>query len=71
MLEDKIFLAKEITPNVSKLIEESKKMIEQKTTLPKIFDYILTHSRNHQEMNISLFLFGIAYQSYKEDNHLK
>jgi hypothetical protein len=71
MIEDKNFLVKEMTPNVLKLVEESKKMIEQRITLPKMFDYILTHSKDHREMNITLFLFGIAYQSYKEDNHLK
>ena len=71
MLDDKLFLEKEITPYVAKLVGEIKTMIAQKATIPTIHHYILKNSRNYQERYITLFLFGMAYQGYKEDNHLK
>lgn len=71
MLDDKLFLEKEITPSVVKLVDEVKKMIPQRTTIPKMYDYILKNSKNYQERYMALFLFGMAYQNYKEDNHLK
>ena len=69
MLEDKIFLEKEITPSVVKLVDEVKKMIAQRATLPKMYDYIMTHSKNYNERYIVLILFGMAYQSYKEERN--
>ena len=71
MLDDKIFFEKEITPNVAKLISESKLMIAQRIPVPKIYKHILQHSKDHREMYITLFLFGMAYQGYKEDLNLK
>jgi hypothetical protein len=46
-------------------------MIAQRIPLPKIYDYILLHSKDYKERYITLFLFGIAYQGYKEDLNLK
>jgi hypothetical protein len=71
MLEDKIFLEKEITPNVARMIDTAKIMINERVPLPKIYKYILTHSQDIRETYITLFLFGLAYRWYKEDNHLK
>jgi len=71
MLEDKIFLQKEITPHVSQLISEVKLMIAQRVPIPKIYEYILLHSKDYRERYITLFLFGVAYQGYKEDLNLK
>ena len=71
MLEDKLFLEKEITPRVAKMISEIKLMIAQRIPIPKIYAYILRNAKDHREMYIILFLFGIAYQGYKEDLNLK
>jgi len=71
MLEDKIFLETEITPRVAKMISEVKLMIAQRIPIPKIHSYILRNAKDHREMYITLFLFGIAYQSYKEDLNLR
>jgi hypothetical protein len=71
MLDDKIFLEKEITPSVAKTVSEIKLMIAQRIPLPKIYNHILTYSKDYRERYILLFLFGIAYQSYKEDNNLR
>lgn len=71
MLEDKIFLEKEITPNVVKVLDDAKVMINERIPLPKIYHYILTHSKDIRETYITLFLFGLAYRWYKEDNNLK
>jgi hypothetical protein len=71
MLEDKIFLEKEITPSVAKLVSEIKIMISGRIPLPKIYEYILRNAKDHREMYMTLFLFGIAYQGYKEDLNLK
>jgi len=71
MLDDKLFLEREVTPYVAKLVDEIKKMIAQKATIPTIYNHILKNSRDYRERNITLFLFGMAYQGYKEDNHLK
>jgi len=71
MLEDKLFFEKEITPHVAKLVSEIKLMIAQRIPFPKIYDYILFHSKDYKERYIVLILFGMAYQGYKEDNHFK
>lgn len=71
MLEDKLFLETEITPRVAKMISEIKLMIAQRIPIPKIYAYILRNAKDHREMYIILFLFGIAYQGYKEDLNLK
>lgn len=71
MLEDKIFLTKEITPSVSKKVSEMKLMIAQRIPLPKIYDHILQNSKDYKERYILLFLLGVAYQGYKEDNNFR
>jgi hypothetical protein len=71
MLEDKVFLEKEITPSVAKLISEIKIMIAGRVPIPKIYAYILRNAKDHREMYMVLFLFGMAYQGYKEDLNLK
>lgn len=71
MLDDKIFLEKEITPHVVKMVSEIKLMIAQRVPLPKIYKHILQYSRDYKERYIVLFLFGMAYQGYKEDLNLK
>lgn len=71
MLDDKIFLKEEITPSVAKLVSKIKLMIAQRVPIPKIYEYILRNSKDHREMYMTLFLFGMAYQGYKEDLNLK
>lgn len=71
MLEDKIFLEKEITPNVARLTKEVRILIDARVPIQKIYNYILTHARDHREMYITLFLFGLSYRWYKDDNNLK
>jgi hypothetical protein len=71
MLEDKIFLDKEVTPSVTKIVDTARYMLEHRVTLPKIYEYILTHSNDYQERYMSLFLFGVVFQNYKEDYHLR
>lgn len=71
MLEDKEFFNKEITPSVTKLIDEVKLMMERRETVPTMYNYLLTHSKDYQERYMALFLFGVLFQSYKEDHHLR
>ena len=56
---------------MAKLISETKLMIAQRIPIPKIYKHILQYSKDHREMYITLFLFGMAYQGYKEDLNLK
>lgn len=71
MLDDKIFLEEEITPNVVKILDYAKIMNNERIPLPKIYRYILNHSKDIRESYITLFLFGVTYRWYKEDNNLK
>lgn len=71
MLEDKDFFNTEVTPSVTKLIDEVKLMMEKRATVPIMYNYLLTHSKDYHERYMALFLFGILYQGYKEDHHLK
>jgi len=71
MLDDKIFLDKEVTPTVVKILDDAKIMNNERVPLPKIYHYILTHSKDIREAYITLFLFGVSYRWYKEDNNLK
>lgn len=71
MLDDKIFLKKEITPSVAKLVSEIKIMVAGRIPIPKIYEYILRNAKDYREMYITLFLFGMIYQGYKEDLNLK
>jgi hypothetical protein len=71
MLEDKEFFNKEVTSSVANLIDTATIMLHNRTPVKKIYEYLLTHSKDYRERYMSLFLFGIVYQGYKEDNHLK
>jgi hypothetical protein len=71
MLDDKLFFTKEITHNVSKIMDEVKSMNNKRIPLKTIYNYILTHTDTYQERYISLFLFGLSYRWFKDDNKLK
>lgn len=71
MLGDKEFFTKEITPNVAKMMEEVTTMINKRTPVPEIYHYILVNSKDYSERYISLFLFGLKYKWFKEDNGLQ
>ena len=39
--DDKLFLAKEITPSIARLTDKVQEMLSQKHTIRQIYDYIL------------------------------
>jgi hypothetical protein len=70
MLEDKWFFDKEITPHVTKLVDESRGMIDKRVPLRKVYDYILLQSKDYQERYVCFIMLGMIYQGYKEDHNL-
>ena len=64
--DDKLFLAKEITPSVARLTDKVQEMLSQKRTIRQIYDYILDNTFEN-ERYIVLFLFGMAYQNQNEN----
>lgn len=71
MLDDKAFFDKEITPAVAKLVDKAKAMNECRMPLKDIYDYILKHSDSYHERYMALFLFGLSYRWFKDDNKIK
>lgn len=71
MLGDKEFFESEVTSSVTRIVDEAKRMMESRYPVKKIYEYLLTHSKDYQERYMALFLFGIIYQSYKEDHKLR
>lgn len=70
MLEDKEFFNKHITPEVATITEEVKTMINKRIPVPTIYDYILKKSSDYETRYMCLFLFGLSYKWFKEDNNL-
>lgn len=70
MLEDKQFFNKHITPEVASIIESVKNMIDSRIPVPVIYDFILKKSSNYETRYMCLFLFGLSYKWFKEDNSL-
>lgn len=71
VLDDKLFFEKEITPRIARIVDEVNEMIHQKSTVPKMYNYIMLNTQNYKERYIALILFGMAYQGYKEDHIYK
>jgi len=65
--DDKLFLAKEITPSIARLTDRVQEMLSQKHTIRQIYDYILDNTKDYSERYIVLFLFGMAYQNQNEN----
>jgi hypothetical protein len=71
MLEDKIFFEREITHSVTKLVDEAKFMNEHRIPVKDIYHYILINARDYNERYMALFLFGMIYKWFKDDNNIK
>ena len=70
MLEDKEFFLKNVTPEVAVITDEVKKMIDTRRPVKDIYTYILKKSSNYETRYMCLFLFGLSYRWFKNDNNI-
>ena len=70
MLEDKEFFLKNVTPEVASITNEVKQMIENRKPVKDIYTYILRKSSNYETRYMCLFLFGLSYKWFKDDNNI-
>lgn len=69
-MEDKKFLDDVVNKDIVIVIDAATKLLTARKPLPDIYNYILRNSKNCDGY-ITMFLFGVIYQKYKEDNNLR